>query len=94
MTPMGEKRFHRHLQLGLPSCQLATDGSMESDSRCSFGCCVQAKGDRTRIAPIIAMGSGPVDGGDPRLNSSTQAELFGLLARLSPPVSSRICKIP
>lgn len=81
MTSMAKKRLHRHLQLGLPCKNLATDGSMESDSRCSFGLCLQSRGDKTRIAPLIAMGSGPVEGAS-QLNSSTRADLFGLASAL------------
>jgi hypothetical protein len=55
---------------------------MESDSHCLLvGVAKQRTGDCTRIAPIIATGLGPVDG-DPRLNSSTWAELFGIASAL------------
>ena len=35
MSPASETRLQRHLQLGL-KIKVATDESMESDSRCSF----------------------------------------------------------
>ena len=80
MNLMGGKRFTDTFSW-VPCKLTIDDGSMESDSWCSFGWCVQGKGDQNRIAPNIAMGSGPVVS-DPCLNSSTRSELFGLASAL------------
>ena len=80
MTPMGEKRVHRHYSWFFHANLPQTD-QWNLILYSLLGGLFRQKATRSRIAPIIAMGSGPVDS-DPHLNSSTQAELFGLASAL------------
>lgn len=74
ITESSENKLRRHQSLGL-RLSIAVDGSMESDSRCSFAWTLKTHSKKKAILPAAC--SGPVDR-DNSQNSSTRAELFGL----------------
>ena len=62
MNPASETRLQSHLQLVGLKIKVATDGSMESDSRCSFAWTLHTQSSRNSIPTQTAACAGPVDG--------------------------------
>ena len=81
MSPASETRLRLHLQLGL-KIKVATEGSMESDSRCSYAWTLYTQRSRNSIPTQTAACEGPPIDGDSSQNSSIRAELFGLASVL------------